>query len=342
MFVAAPAVAGPVDVVVDCTAVDREAAAELEARLRLEADLNSHWTGRLHLDCQRGRALVRHFRAGDDMRERAAPLHDAPGAAPAKDVLLELALTLLDEAPTEAHASGTNSPRDARAELPTDRNASAPPGAESDESLGARRPAGHASDRTEPPVDTQETAPGGGAPSFVPTPALWALDAGLAYEHFGGGALGAASVELGGARSLGPSLAIHVGASAGVGVQSPAGLQSRVAAGTVQLELRVVPWLVVGGGPLYSFASFMGDRSLGHHVSVSRQWGGQLDLSLAPAGMSSGPMIGVRSRLYAQERSVRVDLAEVLRIPSWTFTLTLGYRFFGGRGAAQGTSKRAR
>lgn len=266
------------------------------ARL-LEALLRPSWTGHLRLLCPRDQAIGELTIDATTERRRTVSL----AGNDVKNTLLRLAFALLDDdAPPSPPASGPTLPQTEGASPDT----------------STPDPSPEASER--PPTSDPSSR----------RPAPWGLEALIVYEHLVTDRPGALAAELGGLSTLSPPLGVRLFLGGLLGLQAVEDLRLSGVSLGAGLELRPRPWLTIGAGAVHSVLRFSGASRLVSDDPRSAQWGGQLDLGLAPAGARSGMIMGFRLRRYLQARAVRIDGEEVLHIPAWTASVGLGYRFY--------------
>jgi hypothetical protein len=302
-----------------CAELSLEAAAEVEARSRVEAQLSTVGGLGVQLSCNEHELTVR-LESKEPGTPRVHVVTSARGTVPVADALVGLFVHALETFPVDAPAP---SPSD----VPSSGDAPSPAGSEGDGQLesAAPLPAEKATLATRPRRLEAEAKPKlvkGEGPRILAR--RFNVDALGTYESLGSEATGAFGFGTNGFMALTERVRIGLTGrvGAGVGAQDLEILAVNVGLGG-ELRLTNNFWAAVAPevslhnyrvtGPTRAQGS---DVVLGISLGAGVLWGGDLALRS-----------GVALELYTHERIVRVDGNEVFRVPMATVALHLGGRF---------------
>ena len=289
---------GALEIVVLCAHLSAADASEIEARLRVEADLNATKEGSMRLECDSDMVRVV---LGQAQLEAPAAARDrkAEFIRLGLDALERAALVAekdVDGVTPTAPAVASEPPRDGSKlfyEIPTDPTPNPTPA----------------------PLEREDALPD------------WAIEGALTYENFGGDITGL----LGGEFRVVPAIADHWAVRSGLGVAAGLGIPEnfRTTQWNVGLGVEFQPfdWLGFGVSALLSSLVFTRDPGQSIAGATSQLLGGELELDWSPFGYGSGPRLGLRARLYTAERAIFLGATESFRLSAGTFGLTLGQRF---------------
>lgn len=284
---------GALEIVVLCAHLSEADASEIEARLRVEADLTATKEGTMRLEC-------------DDERVRVV-LGQAQLEAPAvpRDRKAEFIRLGLDALQRGARA----------AELTGD-----------EESPVVAEPA---RDRSKLfyELPTDPTPPPPVVPSVLSVLPTWAVEGALTYENFGGDIAGF----FGGEFRVIPALSDHWAVRSSIGIAASVGVPDEFRATQwnvgLGIEFQPLEWLDFGAGVLLSSFVFSRDPGLSVSGATSQLLGGECEMAWTPFGYESGPRLGLRTRVYAAERQIFLGDVESFRLAAWTLGLFVAQRF---------------